>query len=59
MNGLALPFYLGMGGATAHLGWQLQTLKLDDRVNLTERFVSNQWFGSIVLGSIVAGKVLL
>jgi 4-hydroxybenzoate polyprenyltransferase len=31
--GLEWPFYAGLGAAGAHLGWQIATLKMDDRAD--------------------------
>ena len=41
------PFYAGVGGAAVHMMWQIHTAQLDDRLNLTERFVSNFWVSAV------------
>eukprot|EP00949_MAST-11_sp_MAST-11-sp1_P000499 g499.t1 len=56
--GLAWPFYASVAAATGHLGWQISTADLNDRVNLNTRFVSNTKVGGIIMAGIVAGKVL-
>ncbi|KAJ0407526.1 hypothetical protein ATCC90586_002191 [Pythium insidiosum] len=58
LAGLDWPFYAGLAGGAAHLAWQVNTAKLDDPVNLQQRFASNKWFGALMFGSIVAGNVL-
>ncbi|RHY21271.1 hypothetical protein DYB32_009858 [Aphanomyces invadans] len=58
MVDLSLPYYLGLGLSGVQLAWQVNTANLDDPVNLQQRFGSNKWFGALVFGSIVAGKVL-
>ncbi|GBG27077.1 4-hydroxybenzoate polyprenyltransferase, mitochondrial [Hondaea fermentalgiana] len=56
----ASPLYLGALGCTgAHFAWQIGTADLDDRLNLTQRFVSNQTVGAIMLAGIVGGKYML
>jgi len=36
--------------------WQVNTASLDDRLNLTERFVSNKWTGLMMFAGAVASK---
>ena len=55
--GLDWPFYAGLSGAAAQLAWQVNTARLDDPVNLQERFASNKWFGALIFGSILGGKL--
>jgi hypothetical protein len=38
--------------------WQVRTMDVDDRANLTRRFVSNQWVGWAMLAGSVAGRLL-
>lgn len=49
---------LGLGGAYAHLVWQIQTAKLDNPGNSARRFNSNNTVGALVFLSIVAGNGL-
>jgi 4-hydroxybenzoate polyprenyltransferase len=58
LAGLAWPFYVGVGASAAHLAWQVRTMDVEDRLNLTRRFVSNQWVGAAVLAGAVAGRLL-
>lgn len=55
---LAWPYYVGVGASTGHMLWQVWTAKLDDRLNLTQRFTSNTRVGWIMLAATVAGRVL-
>ena len=55
---LSSPFYVGVGAGLAHMLWQVNTADWSDRVNLNQRFVSNNWVGALVLAGIVAGKLL-
>ena len=56
--GLAWPFYVGAGAATAHLGWQVGTAVLSDRDNLGRRFLSNRVTGALLLAGVVAGRLV-
>ncbi|OQR95912.1 para-hydroxybenzoate-polyprenyltransferase [Thraustotheca clavata] len=58
MVGLSAPFYMGLSAAAGHLAWQVNTAKINDPLNLQERFASNKYFGALIFASIVAGKVL-
>ena len=51
-------YYVGIGGAVAHLLWQIRTADLNDGANLAHRFRSNNVVGWIVLGSCVAGNMM-
>lgn len=56
--GFEQPFYyVGCGGAGAHLFWQVLTADLEDPKNLAERFKSNSMAGAILFGSCVAGNI--
>jgi 4-hydroxybenzoate polyprenyltransferase len=53
-KGMGAPYYLiSMMGGAAHLQWQLSSVKLDDPSSCMSRFVSNKWFGAIVLSGII------
>ena len=56
--GLAAPYYGAVAAAVAHMLWQVRTARLNDRLNLTARFVANKWVGVIMLAGIVAGRLL-
>mmetsp|Transcript_14795 Transcript_14795/g.17339 ORF Transcript_14795/g.17339 Transcript_14795/m.17339 type:complete len:395 (-) Transcript_14795:1500-2684(-) len=57
--GLGRLYYLGLIGAGMHFTWQISTANFEDRLNLTKRFVSNQYVGGLVFASIVAGKLII
>ncbi|KAL7684358.1 putative UbiA prenyltransferase family, 4-hydroxybenzoate polyprenyltransferase [Plasmopara halstedii] len=57
VSGLEWPFFVGLTGGAAHLAWQVNTAKLDDPINLQERFASNKWFGALMFASVVLGNV--
>lgn len=56
--GMHWPFYAGLLGGAGHLAWQVNTAKLDDPINLQQRFSSNKWFGALMFASIVADKLV-
>ena len=58
MADLSWPFYVGTAAAASHYYWQISTMDMEDRTNLTQRFVSNQYLGAAVLAAIIAGKLL-
>jgi 4-hydroxybenzoate polyprenyltransferase len=49
-------FYMGIGCAGSHMFWQVYTADFDSRLNLNERFVSNNHVGGIVMCSIMMGS---
>ena len=57
-TGMAWPFYVGAGAATAHMAWQVHTADFADRANLNARFVSNNQVGAMVFAGIVGGHML-
>eukprot|EP01138_Halocafeteria_seosinensis_P012306 gb/GECG01012575.1/.p1 GENE.gb/GECG01012575.1/~~gb/GECG01012575.1/.p1 ORF type:complete len:410 (+),score=17.07 gb/GECG01012575.1/:1-1230(+) len=54
-DGLAWPFYAGLGGAYSHLLWQVWTADYEDRWSCTNRFVSNAKIGALIFLAIVLG----
>lgn len=52
-------FQGALAGTALHLGWQISTADLNDRLNLTLRFVSNQWIGALMFGGCAFGKTFL
>ena len=54
--GLGPLFYAGLAASSAHLWWQISTADLSNRLNLTNRFVSNKYVGLLVFLGIVGGK---
>ncbi|KAA0149602.1 hypothetical protein FNF29_05814 [Cafeteria roenbergensis] len=57
-QGLGWPAHAGIAAATGHMLWQVWSADFDDRWNLTNRFVSNQAVGAVVLAGLVAGRLL-
>ena len=49
------PFYCGVAVASSHMAWQVMTADWDCRMNLNERFVSNNHVGAIIMSGILAG----
>ena len=55
MNGQGPLFYsLSVGGAAAHLAWQLRTVDFDSRPDCWAKFCSNSKLGAIVWSGLVA-----
>ena len=52
----SIVFKSGLATAAAHLLWQIKTADLNNRLNLNDRFRSNNILGAIVFASIVGGK---
>ncbi|KAI9319142.1 UbiA prenyltransferase family-domain-containing protein [Dichotomocladium elegans] len=60
MNGNGLPFYLvSVGGAAAHLAWQLRTVNYDNPKSCWEKFASNHQLGAIVWAGMLADAALV
>ncbi len=36
--GLAMPYFLGLGGVAAHYAWQISTLDIESRESCWDRF---------------------
>jgi 4-hydroxybenzoate polyprenyltransferase len=51
-------YFAGLAVAGLHLAWQIRTLDVDDAKGCLRRFKSNRDFGLIVLGAIIAGRLL-
>lgn len=54
---LAVYFATVVGAGSAHLTWQLATLRVNDARDCAAKFVSNKWFGAIVFAAIVADRL--
>ncbi len=52
-----LYYLFSVGGAAAHLAWQLRTVDFDNRADCWSKFVSNGWLGGVVWGGMVADYV--
>ena len=52
---LSWPFFAATALGAGHLAWQVHGARLDDPSDLWMRFQSNNFYGAVVLGGIVAG----
>ena len=60
MNGQGAAFYaLSVGGAAAHLAWQLRRVDLDGRESCWKTFASNRNLGGIVFSGLFIDYLLL
>jgi 4-hydroxybenzoate polyprenyltransferase len=58
MNDQGPLFYaLSVGGAAAHLAWQLKTVDYENPVDCWSKFASNKWTGALVMSGIAADYV--
>lgn len=57
LAGLHWVFYPILALAGIQLFWQIRTLDIDHPGNCFNRFLSNRWFGWLVLAAIVAGRL--
>uniref|UniRef100_A0A0E0IBE5 4-hydroxybenzoate polyprenyltransferase, mitochondrial n=1 Tax=Oryza nivara TaxID=4536 RepID=A0A0E0IBE5_ORYNI len=55
---LAWPYYPFLAAASAHLAWQISTVDLSDPLDCNRRFVSNKWFGALIFGGILCGRLV-
>ncbi|XP_052203785.1 4-hydroxybenzoate polyprenyltransferase, mitochondrial [Diospyros lotus] len=51
------PFYAFLAVASGQLAWQILTVDLSSRADCNRKFVSNKWFGAIVLSGILFGRL--
>ncbi|ETN79613.1 hypothetical protein NECAME_09730 [Necator americanus] len=52
------PYYVALAATSAHLGWQVGTVKINDGNDCWKKFKSNQWFGVILFTGIVIGTLM-
>ncbi|KAF9334670.1 Para-hydroxybenzoate--polyprenyltransferase, mitochondrial precursor (PHB:polyprenyltransferase) [Podila minutissima] len=58
MNDQGPLFYaLSVGGAAAHLAWQLRTVNYDNPADCWSKFASNKWTGALVFSGIASDYV--
>jgi 4-hydroxybenzoate polyprenyltransferase len=57
--GHSIPLGVGLAATSAHLVWQISTANLDRRVNLNDRFRSNNVLGMIIFGTYVTSQLLV
>eukprot|EP00943_MAST-04B_sp_MAST-4B-sp1_P003865 g3865.t1 len=55
----SMPFQLGIAATACHLAWQISTADLNNRINLNDRFRSNNVLGGIIFTGIACSNVLL
>nr|BAD05725.1 PGT-1-like [Oryza sativa Japonica Group] len=55
---LALSGYNADLAASAHLAWQISTVDLSDPLDCNRRFVPNKWFGALIFGGILCGRLV-
>ncbi|KAK7247114.1 hypothetical protein RIF29_41991 [Crotalaria pallida] len=51
------PYYAFLAAASGQLCWQILTVDLSSRADCNRKFVSNKWFGAIIFGGILAGRL--
>ncbi|XP_027124411.1 4-hydroxybenzoate geranyltransferase 2-like [Coffea arabica] len=51
------PFYGLLAAASGHLAWQIWDVDLSNPADCSRKFVSNIWFGAIVFGAILCGRL--
>ncbi|XLU75442.1 hypothetical protein S245_034495 [Arachis hypogaea] len=52
------PYYAFLAAASGQLGWQIWIVDLSSRADCNSKFNSNKWFGAIIFGGILAGKLV-
>lgn len=52
------PYYCGVAMSGTHMAWQIATVRLDDRGDLSRKFKSNTWIGALMLSGILASRVI-
>jgi 4-hydroxybenzoate polyprenyltransferase len=58
LQGLAWPFYIGLGLVAALFAWQTLFARFDDAADCLAKFKANTWVGAALFGGIVAGQVV-
>ncbi|KAI4344852.1 hypothetical protein L6164_012039 [Bauhinia variegata] len=51
------PYYAFLASGAGQLAWQIWTVDLSSRADCNRKFVSNKWFGAIIFGGILAGRL--
>lgn len=54
---LGWSYYAFLIAASGHLAWQIFTVDLSNRADCSRKFVSNKWFGALVGGGILLGRL--
>ncbi|KAG0474716.1 hypothetical protein HPP92_014402 [Vanilla planifolia] len=53
----AWPFYPFLAAAATQMGWQILTVDISNREDCNKKFVSNKWFGALIFGGILFGRL--
>ncbi|PNH02840.1 4-hydroxybenzoate polyprenyltransferase, mitochondrial, partial [Tetrabaena socialis] len=56
--GCGLPYAIGAAGMVGHMAWQVAAVDLEDGRDCAAKFASNKWAGGLLLGGIVADRLL-
>jgi 4-hydroxybenzoate polyprenyltransferase len=56
--GLGWPFYVALCAGAAQLAWQAARIALDDPHDCLAKFKSNRLYGWLLLGGIIAGRLV-
>ncbi|XWS63388.1 hypothetical protein CRYUN_Cryun06bG0092600 [Craigia yunnanensis] len=51
------PYYVFLAAASGQLAWQIGTANLSSPADCSRKFVSNKWFGALIFGGILLGRV--
>ncbi|KAM0061456.1 putative 4-hydroxybenzoate polyprenyltransferase [Helianthus debilis subsp. tardiflorus] len=54
---LGLPYYVFLAAASGQLAWQIWTVDISSAPDCSRKFVSNKWFGALVFGGILMGRL--
>lgn len=57
LAGLNWPFYIGLTAPAAHLLWQILKLDIHNPTVCLTLFKANRWFGWLLLGAFLLGKL--
>ncbi|KAI4356926.1 hypothetical protein L6164_000907 [Bauhinia variegata] len=51
------PYHAFLAAASGQLAWQVLTADLSSPADCSSKFVSNKWFGALIFGGILAGRL--
>ncbi|KAI4379844.1 hypothetical protein MLD38_006089 [Melastoma candidum] len=51
------PYYAFLTAASGQLAWQIATVNLASHTDCCNKFVSNKWFGALIFGGILFGRL--
>ncbi|KAI3839140.1 hypothetical protein MKX03_032770 [Papaver bracteatum] len=52
------PFYVSLIAASSQLAWQIWTADLSNPADCSNKFLSNTWYGAIMFGGILFGRLV-